>query len=498
MGSVAIAWGGWEAALIASGKAQGITPSFLPATLPLLVSGTLYIDRFAAVFCVMLAAALLIALLRGGKGAWASVGASVVVLGILAASTPLTLVAWLLIAAWVVVRGVPQKQRLSFLFGMGAMVLSTLLLSGGAFLADMTVVATVSSQLPENMVFMALVLLFGGALWSVRELTGMYLLIPTYVVLRFCLFFLGSASAPLLTVVALAALIAALFTARRVGPQAYVRAAFFVLLASVPLTMMSVQLELITAVQCFLFGGLAVGAAGLLGEAGGVCMRKEGSLVMRFLLSPLPGTLLGSGLVLLGAGLWVMGESAGSLGERVYLAMLGIALLKIAFLFARLVMKKEVRRGEGVQLSGPVQMVLLAAGAVGLAQMLALLGTTIGGETPDWIIDIALKNVTLSVMPAMLTAISAVLIALVYVAKEKKPELWQKGATRVMRAYAYGDATMEKVTARAHALCTGVHTQYTRWVKWLEEKDARMEHAPLKEAAIVLIACVVVTLIVLF
>lgn len=499
--SVLTVWGGWKAALIAIGKVPGATPSFLPATLPLLVSGTLSIDRFAAVFCVILAAVLLLTFAKGTKGSLKSgIVTGIAVVGVLTAATPFTLVAWLVLVAMGEERNAPQKTRLRFLLGMGAIALSVLLFSGGAFLADMTLVATIAAQLPSGLVSLALVLLFGGSLWIVRDLKGAYLLVPAYVTLRFCLFFLGPVSAALLTLIAVIASVAALCMAKTAAHHALSRTSLYLLLAGVPLTMIAVQMQVITAVQCFLFGGIFVAVSGILGDAR-VLWAKEweraGNVLTRFFFNGIPGTFMGSGMMLMLAGFWALGENAAGAFERAYLLILAVLFIKTLLILARLVMRKNSESAEGIQFSGPLQMVIIAAASMGFAQLLTLLETTIGGETRDWTIDLSFATKTLSVMPVVCLAGGIIVVALAYLLKTKNAEVWAKISTPIVRAYAWAD-TYTWPNRVWESAAKSLHEKYRQGKEWLEKTDARMAHAPLKETALVILACFVVTLIVLF
>jgi hypothetical protein len=493
-------WGGYSAARIAAGLAPGVAPSFLPATLPLLVSGTLYIDRFAAVFCVMLSAVLLLAFLRGTKGVLVEgITAAVLILGVITAATPLTLVAWLVLTGITIERSAPQKTRLRFLFAIGGIVLGTLLLSGGAFLADMTVVATVSSQLPKELILLALTLLFAGSLWSIREFKGPYMLVPAYVILRFCLFFLGSVSASFLTLAAFVAIIAACCVAHKAQAHAYTRTLFYALFMAIPLTMLAVQMQIIVAVQCFLFGGLALAFAGLLGDVR-VFWAEEWSRAggwLKILQSALPGTLLGTGSLLVLGGFWSLGETTTGIFESAYLLVLAALFVKAILLLARLTVKKEIQTAPGTQFSGPAQALLLVALGVGFAQILALVGTTIGGKTPDWIIELPFKTQTLTITPWMCFVGSMVVIGILTLLQKKNPQIWHRLAAPVVAVYAWIDEYKKFSYVMSGAVLWG-ETQYRRGLLWLEGTDARMEKVPLKETALVLLACFVMTLIVLF
>lgn len=499
--AVISAWGGYGAARIAAGLASGVAPSFLPGTLPLLVSGTLYIDRFAAVFCVMLSAVLLLSFLRGTKAAFfEGITAAVLIFGVITAATPLTLVAWLVLTGIAVERSAPQKTRLRFLLAIGGIILGTLLLSGGAFLADITVVATISSQLSEELTLLALGLLFAGSLWSIREFKGPYMLVPAYVVLRFCLFFLGSASALLLTVVSFLAIVAACNTARRAQAYAYIRTLFYALFMAIPLTMLAVQMQIIVAVQCFLFGGLALAFAGLLGDVR-VFWAEEwsraGGWFAKIMQSALPGTLLGTGALLILGGFWSLNEGAASIFESVYLLVLAVLFVKTLLLLARFTVKRETQIAPGIQLSGPVQTLLLGVLGVGFAQMLALIGTTIGGETPDWVIELPFKARTLIITPWMCFVGSIVGVGLLTFVQKKYVHIWGKFAAPVIAVYTWIDG-YKKFSLVIKSAVTWGEAQYLQGLSWLERIDARMEKVPRKETVLVLLVCFVMTLIVLF
>ncbi len=490
---------GWLLAQIATGLKEGIAPSIFPRTLPLLFSGVLYIDRFAAVFGVILAAVLLITFLQGSSRALKNgLLVGVVVCGVLSAATPLTLVGWLVIALVCSVKNVVPKEWLCFLASMTAIMLSILLLSGGAFLADMTIVASVSSQLPSSMILLALLLLFGGSLWSIRHLEGAYLLIPVYVVLRLCLFFLGSAPALLLTMVSIVATLLALHEARTVRAHTIARSSVYILFMSVPLTMIAVQMQNITAVQCFLFGGLAVAAAGIVADVSVIWPTVFGSWAKRtsiFMRSALPGTFMGMGAILLLGGFFSLGQAVGTI-ERLYLTLLAIFTLLTFMFMGRKLMMQEVRLSS-LAFSGIVQSLLLLAGGVFFAQMLALLGTTIGGDIPDAKIDFVFGATTFSFTPWILCVGGLLIVVLCGVMKKYKPLLWEYFARPIRAGLSWIDAhyrVPQTIRTLRTSVTNSIDTLDASLRSW-EDRSLRMNG---KESALLLILLFVVTFIVLF
>lgn len=499
LASLGVLWIGWQSALIAGGLREGVIPQFLPQTLPLLFSGVLYIDRFAAVFGVILSAFLLLVFTEGSRGALKTgILSGVFVLGILAASTPLTLVAWLTAITVYYVTHVAQAERRGFVVSMTAMSLSILLLSGGAFLADMTVVSSVSAQLSEGSVFLALALLFGGALWSVRSLTGAYVLIPVYITLRLCLFFLGGASVLLLSVVSVLAALAALYAARTARAHAFLRSSTFLLFMSVPLTMLAVQVQVIDAVQCFLFGGLAIVAAGMIGGFSAVWpvrVQREVNILLRFLQSALPGTFMGTGALLLFMGFVSLGQLAGP-AESLYLLLLAVITFCTLLFLSKMLFTQTVRTGS-FPLSGVIQAALLVGGAVFFAHMLTYLGTTIGGDVPDAVVEVVLGANTFSFTPWILFVGSAVLILLLMLVKRYQPKIWDRVSHVVHVCFTWLDAHV--VPHKLISLFVMYNGKGRAWLTTsaaaLDDRSVRMGY---KERALLLFALFIVTLIVLF
>ncbi len=463
-----IAWGGWGTARIATGMQDGVAPDFVPQTLPLLLSGVLYVDRFAAVVVTLLALALLLELTRQNARSIKSIlGTGILVLGVLTAATPLTLVAWLFLVLLVHVRNVAKKEQGLVLTSMGALMLSVLLLSGGAFLAEMTIVATIAAELARPTVLLALALLFGGSLASVRWLTGAYVLVPVYITLRLCLFFLGAAPAMLVTVIALGAAVLAWRSARAQSAYAVYRAHLFAFFMAIPLTMIAVNVQNIAAVQAFLFGGIALAASAVIGY--GAYEKKESDVHPLELLfrTPLPGTFSGMGFLLLVCGLAVLGEQATSFAEQVFL---GIVAGVTVYTWGALMMRMAKRSSEHVSLPAPFQamrIALLALLAGSFAHILAYLGTTIGGEIPDSKIEIAFTSTVLTITPWMLLLLSAVLFVGVKIFSEKKPELWERGVKKLEASYTYVDNRWMKGEEKVSAMC--VH-----WAKQCKETRERV------------------------
>lgn len=499
LASLGVLWTGWQSALITGGLQAGAAPQFLPHTLPLLFSGALYIDRFAALFGVILSAVLLLIFTEGSRGALKTgIFSGIFVLGVFSASTPLTLVAWLTAVTVYYVRHVAQAERRGFVVSMSAMSLSVLLLSGGAFLADMTIVSTVSAQLSEGSVLLALILLFGGALWSVRSLGGAYVLIPAYITLRLCLFFLGGASVLLLTVVSVIAALAALYVARSAGTHAFLRSSAFLLLMCVPLTMLAVQVQVIDAVQCFLFGGLTIATAGIIGGFSAVWpvrVQREANILLRFLQSALPGTFMGTGALLLFTGFVSLGQLAGP-AESLYLLLLAIITFCTFLFLSRMLFTQTVRTGS-FPLSGVIQTVLLVGGSLFFAQMLTYLGTTIGGNLPDTKVEIVLGASTFSFTPWILFVGSAVLVLLFMLVKRYQPMAWNRMSRIVHMCFAWLDA--HTVPKKLVSLFAGYNakggTWFTTSVATFEDRSSRMT---LKERGLLILALFIVTLIVLF
>lgn len=499
--SVVTAWGGWNAVQIAVGNREGVAANILPDTIPFLLSGVLYVDRFAAVFGVVLAAAVLLSFLERSRGAfWRGVQALVLVLGVISASTPFTLVAWVVLSMIVLSKDVPQKSRLGFLLSMGAIALAVLVLSGGAFLAEMTIVATVSSQLPPVAIFFALTLLFAGSLWSIRSLSGAYFLIPAYITLRLCLFFLGTAPALLLSGVALLAL---LFAKREIlarDAHAFGRTSLYLLFMCVPLTMISVELQVITAVQCFLFGGLAIMASGVLTDTStrwSTAWKSAGTWLTRFVQSPIPGTLMGGGALLVLAGFIALGEATTGMLEMLYLLVLAALFLGALVFMGRALLKHEVAGGSGVQLSGPLQALLLLGGGVGFAHMLALLGTTLGGESPDSVVAIAFTQQTFSFIPWLCTVVSVAIIALIVLLQKKQPAVWDRVKNPVNKALHMVEVRYAECKLGG-AVCTRAQQSHSALNASLARIEERAKHMTLKESGVLILACFVITLIVLF
>ncbi len=497
--SLGVLWTGWQSALIAGGLHEGTVFQFLPQTLPLLFSGTLHIDRFAGVFGVILSIVLLLTFTEASRVAFKKgIFAGFFVLGTIASSTPFTLVAWLVATTVFYVKHVAQSERRSFVVSMMAIILSVLLLSGGAFLADMTIVATVSSQLPVAIVSLALVLLFGGSFWSIRSFEGAYVLIPIYIALRLCLFFLVSAPALLLTVVAVIAIFAALYTARSTESSAPARASVYILFMAIPLTMIAVEMQLIDAVQCFLFGGLAVGTAGIVGgilTAWPTRMRMGVSLLSRFVQSVLPGTFMGTGAFLLLAGFVSLGQLAGP-AEMVYLAFL-VFLVLCTFLFiTRSLLAYEVRTAPW-NMSGILQALILLAGGVFFAQMLAYLGTTIGGDAPDSTIAIVLGTITFSFTPWIFLVVSAGIVVIFMALKKYQSAVWGRVVQGVRHVFACLDRWFTYPEHLSFLRAYGA--KGTSWlevsVTSLEQRTARMK---LQERGLLMVALFIVTIIVLF
>lgn len=499
LASLGVLWTGWQSALIAGGLREGVAPQLLPSTLPLLFSGTLYIDRFAALFGVILSAALLLIFTEGSRGALKTgILSGVFILGVFAASTPLTLVAWLTAMTVYYARHVVQAERKGFVVSMCAMSLSVLLLSGGAFLADMTVVSTVSAQLSEGSVLLALILLFGGALWSVRSLGGVYILIPVYITLRLCLFFLGGASVLLLTVVSVIAAFAALYVARSAGAYAFLRSSAFLLFMCVPLTMLAVQVQIIDAVQCFLFGGLAIVTAGIIGGFSAtwpVRVQREANILLRFLQSALPGTFMGTGALLIFVGFVSLGQLAGPT-ESVYLLFLAVITFCTFLFLSRMLFTQTVRAGS-FSLSGLIQTVLLAGGSIFFAQILTYLGTTIGGNFPDTKVEIVLGASTFSFVPWILFVGSAVLVFLFMLVKRYHATIWGRMSHVVLMCFAWLDAHI--VSKKLVSLFAGYNAKGSTWfttsAATLEDWSSRMT---LKERGLLILALFIVMLTVLF
>lgn len=499
LASLGVLWTGWQSALIAGGLREGVAPQFLPHTLPLLFSGALYIDRFAALFGVILSAALLLIFTEGSRGALKTgIFSGIFVLGIFAASTPLTLVAWLTAVTVYYVRHVAQAERRGFVVSMSAMSLSVLLLSGGAFLADMTIVSSVSAQLSKGSVFLALTLLFGGALWSVRSLGGVYVLIPAYITLRLCLFFLGGASVFLLTVVSIVAALAALYVARSAGTHALLRSSTFLLFMCVPLTMLAVQVQVIDAVQCFLFGGLTIATAGIIGGFSAVWparIQQEANILLRFLQSALPGTFLGIGALLLFTGFVSLGQLAGPV-ESLYLFLLAVITFCTFLFLSRMLFTQTVRTGS-FPISGAIQTILLVGGSIFFAQMLTYLGTTIGGSLPDTRVEIVLGANTFSFTPWILFVGSAVLVLLFMLMKRYQPTAWNRMSRIVHVCFTWLDAHL--VPKKFVSLFTVYNAKGSAWLTTsaatLEDRSLRMT---LKERGLLILGLFIVTLIVLF
>lgn len=497
--AIGVVGGGWAMALIAGGMREGIAPHLLPQTLPLLVSGVWYIDRFAAVFGVILAAATLVHLCERSPGVFKSAfGAMFLVLGVISAATPMTLIAWLLVVTLTGIRAVAQKERMGFVFAMGAIMLSILLLSGGAFLADMTIVASISSQLPEKTVLLALVFLFAGALASVRWFAGAYLLIPMYITLRLCLFFLGSAPALLLTLVALLSALMALHHARKRHQHAITQSHLYLLFFAVPLTMIAVNMQVVTAVQCFLFGGITLAAAGILGDyrRGGLHTQEKEMGIQKFLRSPLPGTLPGMGILLLLAGLGVLWQAAGTAGERGFIVLLIGITLGTALFLGRFFVQQGNGGTQRARMGG-AQSLILFVGAIAYAHILAYLGTTIGGEVPDARIEIDFAQNVLTLVPWMLLGVSALVVGGVMIMKKMKPGAWVKiaGSACTLMERIEGYLTYPKVATRVGAYGTSMKQMLSAA---LTEGEHRLAQMSMKEAGVVLLAFFLVTLIILF
>jgi hypothetical protein len=497
--AIGVVGAGWAMALIAGGMREGIAPHLLPQTLPLLVSGVWYIDRFAAVFGVILAAATLVHLCERSPGVFKSAfGAMFLVLGVISAATPMTLIAWLLVVTLGGVRAVAQKERMGFVFAMGAMMLSILLLSGGAFLADMTIVASISSQLPEKTVLLALVFLFAGALASVRWFAGAYLLIPMYITLRLCLFFLGTAPTLLITLVALLSALMALYFARKRNQHAIMQSYMYLLFFAVPLTMIAVNMQIVTAVQCFLFGGITLAAAGILGDyrRGGVQGQEKEMSIQQFLLSPLPGTLPGMGLLLLFAGLGVLWQAAETVGEKGFTALLIVITLGTTLFLARFFVQQG-NGGTQRAFVGGVQSFILLIGAIAYAHILSYLGTTIGGEAPDARIEIAFAETVLTLIPWMLLGASALFVGGAMIMKKKKPDAWAKiaGSARAFVERIEGYLALPKVATQGGVYGTSMKQTLNAA---LTEGEHRLTQMTMKEASVVLLAFFLVTLIILF
>ena len=499
LASLGVLWTGWQSTLLAGGLREGVAPQFLPHTLPLLFSGVLYLDRFAGVFGVILSAILLLTFLEGSRSAFKKgLFAGIFVLGVIASSTPLTLVAWLVATTVFCVKHVAQSERRGFVVSMMAIVLSVLLLSGGAFLADMAIVSTVSSQLPAASIFLSLILLFGGALWSIRSLEGAYVLIPIYITLRLCLFFLGSAPALLLTVVAVIAALAAMYTARSTAAYAPARASVYLLFMAVPLTMIAVEMQVIDAVQCFLFGGLAVATAGILGGIPTVWptrVRMGAHMLSRFVRSVLPGTFMGTGALLLFAGFISLAQFTGPV-EIVYLAFLALLTFCTFLFLTRSLFAHEIRVAPW-NLSGVVQAIVLLGGGIFFAQILAYLGTTIGGNAPDSKIAIVFGATTLSFTPWILFVASAVLVAACMLVKKYQVALWDRVVLLTRRLFTHLDRWSVYPKYVSSFFAHGV-----RGRSWLDASamslEQRAAHMTLKERGVLMVALFIVTIIVLF
>ena len=500
LASLGVVWTGWQSALIAGGLREGVAPHILPQTLPLLFSGALYFDRFAGVFGVILSIMLLLTFAEGSRGALKKgLIAGIFVLGIVTSSTPMTLVAWLVVTTVFYVAHVAQRERRGFVVSMMAIALSILLLSGGAFLADMTIVSTVSSQLPAASVFLALVLLFGGSLWSTRSLEGAYALIPVYITLRLCLFFLGSAPTLLLTIVAVVAMLAAMHFARSTEAHAPARASTYMLFMAVPLTMISVEMRVIDAVQCFLFGGLAIAISGIvsgISMAWPTRMRMGANVLARFVQSALPGTFMGMGVLLLFAGFISLAQFTGPI-ETAYLILLALLTFCTVLLMTRSLFAREVRTIPW-NISGILQTLVLLAGGIFFAQILAYLGTTIGGDVPDSRIAIVLGAKTLSFIPWILFVVSAVFVAAFLVLKRYQLAIWDHLIRFVHRFFARIDYWF----GHPARYISSLWAYGAKSVTWLDMSVANLEHRSasmtLQERGLLIIALFILTIIVLF
>lgn len=493
-------YAGLQSARIASGLQEGAVFAFLPQQLSLLFSGMMYIDRFAGVFGVILFAILALLFTEGSRGALTrGIYTGILVLGVVTASTPFTLVAWLVIAMSVCMREVAKKAQGGFLLSVGAIILSVLMLSGGAFLADMTIVATISSELPSQTLFLALILLFGGALWSVRSFSGAYVLIPIYITLRICLFFLGSASVPLLIFVVLIAALCALSSALTESvPRT--RAFAYLALMCIPLTMLAVGIQNITAVQCFLFGGLALLAGGVFSDVrtkwpAGISLHML-RLKMFFTQSGLPGLFTGIGAVLVGFGFLSLGEGTQGI-ERAYVVLLSILTLLTLLALGQRAYTQEIRTSSW-NISGILQALVLILGGLFFAQALSYLGTTLGGEIADAVITVPLLTTSVSFAPWMLFLGSIVVVLIFGALKRYQPSVWNRVALEYQRLFAWLRVHAVFPSSLSHYFAQVSTSLLTRTHATHVHLEKRLTQAPLMERFALIITFFIVTLIILF
>ena len=201
--------------------------------------------------------------------------------------------------------------------------------------------------------------------------------------------------------------------------------------------------------------------------------------------------------MLLFSGFFAIAGVTSGLLELVYIGLLAVLTLCVLLLMARYTLAREVQTVPGINVSGPVQALLLGAGGVLFAQILAHLGTTIGGESPDSVIEIAFRAKTFSFTPWMCFVGSAVIVALIMLLKARRADVWERIAAPVRRAYAWADAQYARlrVGERTQGWCMQGKTKADSSLAGLEARVARLT---IKESGILILACFVVTLIVLF
>lgn len=265
--------------------------------------------------------------------------------------------------------------------------------------------------------------------------------------------------------------------------------------------MMSVELQVITAVQCFLFGGLAIGASGVIADIPvrwPLAWKGVGAWVRRFVESALPGTLMGGGVVLVGAGFVSLAGATTGVLETLYILLLAVLTLATLVFMSRTLVQKEVIGASELQMSGPAQVILLLAGGVGFAHLLSLLGTTIGGESPDAVIAIAFAKNTFSFIPWMWTVVSVVFVAVLVLLKAKRADLWTRIAHPAHRMFDAIDTHCLRTSQKGRTLHAKYQTAYAALDASLLRVENRVAHMTLKESGVVVLACFVITLIVLF